>query len=189
MHGSAQATRTAAAVVVLVALAALGWSALSTTSARVSATTENAGNVFRSGTIDVSTSAPQPYLFDATGLYPGEVVQTCVEVAYTGSVGADVRLYGAVTGGSGLERFAILRLELGANSGPDCEGFDADSVLWDGTLAQLVADHPNYPSALVLIPESVSGDTVWLRASATIADDDDAQGRDTEFWLVLEARP
>lgn len=71
---------------------------------------------------------------------PGDSVSGCVNVSYTGTAAATVRLYGT-TGGSGLASYLTLTVTRGTFSGTpaagSCTGFTADAggPLYSGTLS------------------------------------------------------
>jgi hypothetical protein len=182
-------------VAICLAALVLGLAAISTTKGRVAATTENRSSLFATGQIDLDVQAnsggqQQELLFDVDALYPGRLVENCVSIAYTGTIDASVRLHGQASGGSGLDRYVAVTFTLGTGGGDgDCTGFSAERELFAGTLSELWAAHPDFASGVVIADAATSGLAQVLRVTAAVADDDGAQGRSTEFWVVLEARP
>lgn len=125
----------------LVLMAAIGavvgfgtWSAFSST-------TSNTGNTFESGTVVLADnddpdgagplgSTPMLSFSNAT---PGGSDTSCIEVTYTGTLPANVRMYGT-TGGSGLDTYLNLTVTRGSGAAgfDDCSGFTPDATDYDG---------------------------------------------------------
>lgn len=168
----------------------LVWSAISTSSARVTATTTSE-SFFEAG--EVSLTQPGDaveLLFDADGLYPGTTVEGCIEIAYTGNIAASVRLHAESVGGTGLEAFVDLGLEV--TDGQTCEtdgGELTPTVIFDGRLQGLWDRHPNFDAGVVVRDSTRPEDIFTLRATASVTEDNRAQGLTTEFVITIEARP
>lgn len=176
------------AVVVLGSLATFIWNAVETSTARVNATT-SANSVFSAGTVDLA----QPFttvelLFDANNLYPGNVLDGCVEVDYRGSLTADVRLHGRMLGGTGLDEFVDVRVTLPDVETCDEVGDERGRPLFVGTLGDFWRRHDSYGDGVALA-KMATGDRGILHVSATLQDDNAAQGLTTDFALTVEARP
>ena len=181
--------KAAAAVIVVISIAVFVWNAVATSTARVTATTSG-NSFFSAGTIDlVQPDTAVELLFDADGLYPGRTTSGCVEIEYRGSIPASVRLHADRVGGTGLESFIDLRIIDITPAG--CAAADADSgrPVYDGRLDRLWRVHPNYRTALVLREAMQPGDRIALFATASVVDDNAAQGLTTEFTITVEARP
>lgn len=212
------------------------WSAVSTSTAQLTASTSGSGS-FEAGTVDLAQpESTVALLFDADGLYPGLVLPSCVTIAYDGSVPASVRLHASSTGGTGLEDFVELRLRVRrtgscpdeaatdaaadpatgsvANAepaaepgivvepgpapeptpdagGPEALAFADDDppLVFDGLLGDLWRRHPDFADGLELIDRAEAGDRLVLEAEVELRADDDAQGRTSEFAIIIEARP
>ena len=131
-----QQLRWAAVLVGFVASALLVWQA---SYAAFSATTSNAGNTWSSGTVSLADDDSNSAMFAAGGLAPGDTSTRCLQVQYTGSLAATVKLYGAVTPGTpDLGPYLQLKVEQGTGGTfAGCTGFTPDAttpVLFDGTL-------------------------------------------------------
>ncbi len=175
----------AGAAAVLIAAALVVWSAAVTSTARVRASTGTLG-LLTAGDISLTKVRPEARLvLEADGLFPGVTTANCMEVDYGGTLPSSVRLHGAIVGGTGLDGFTELTLAVG----PGCDTGQPAPPLFDGTLADLAATHPDYGRGLVLDPQARPGQRLALWAEATIVDDDRAQGLTTEFQIVMEARP
>lgn len=176
---------------VLAALATFVWNAIETSGARVNATTE-ANSVFAAGTVDLAQpSTVVELLFDATNLYPGSELAGCVVVEYRGSVPADVRLHAQVLGGSGLDEFVDMRATMPAVDSCDDVTIESAALLpalYSGTLSTFWRTHNSY-GAGVDLGEMSAGDLAVLHVTAGLIDDNDAQGRTTNFSFTVEARP
>ncbi len=179
------------------------WSAVSTSTARLSASTSGSGS-FVAGTVDLAQpESAVALLFDADGLYPGLVVPSCVTIAYDGSIPASVRLHASRSGGTGLEDFVEFRLRVSdRDSCPDDDSAaepdpavepesaaDPAPLVFDGLLGDLWRTHPDYDRGLWLLDEAEAGRRLVLEAEIELVADDEAQGRTTEFSLIIEARP
>ncbi len=187
-------------VAVVVSAAVLVGSALSTSSARVSASTETSG-FFASGEISLDRpNSSADLLFDAGQLFPGVIVSGCTVVDYTGSLPADVRLHGELGGGTGLENYVELTLAIDRTGQCPIEGVpmnlaqandsrDTEQVIFDGIMVDLWVRHGAYASGIVIDDDVKSGDRIAIIGTAVLVDDNEAQGRETEFIITIEARP
>ncbi len=183
-----------ASALVLLAAFTLLWSVATTSTAQLSASTSGSG-FFNAGTVELDQpETTVALLFDADGLYPGRTVSSCVNVAYEGSIPADIRLHAARSGGTGLEEHVELRLtrtsrqtcdiDPGANP-PD----DGGAEVFVGLLGDLWRAHPDYGSGLGLVEGAERGDRLVLDAEIEMIGGDEAQGLTTQFAIIIEARP
>lgn len=177
------------ALAVVVAAIVFVASAVSTSSARVAATTSSDGLL---STATIALDQPGEaveFVLDSDGLYPGAVATGCVVVDYTGSIPVDVRLHGAPTT-SGLDRFVDFRLGLLAGTEcPDPIDAAAGSERFAGRLDTFWAQHGSFGRGVLAGQAVTSGTRIVVVASATVVDDNRAQGRSTDFTLTIEARP
>lgn len=181
-----QLVSAAAVLTVLVAAAVVGWSAVSTSSARVAATTSG-DSFFAAGEVALNQpDARVDLLFDDDGLYPGRVVTGCVFVSYDGTLPASIRLHGKRTSGTGLDRYVDLTVWLADSCD---EGATRRETVFDGRLDALWSSHGAYDRGMDMVPSARPGDTIAVWASAQVADDNRAQGLTTVFTLTVEARP
>ncbi len=106
-HAHADTIAVIVAVLVLAAAGIVGFAAFDSASARITGSTDNASNVFEAARIDLQVDAPEGLLFNARRLYPGLVVERCIQVALIGSADdIDIRLMGRREGtAAGLEQF------------------------------------------------------------------------------------
>ena len=181
--------RAALVLVVLASGVVFVWSAVSTSTARVSGTTSG-NSFFAAGTVDLAQPGTAvELLFNADGLFPGLEARGCVEIEYGGSIPSSVRLHAKRLGGDGLEDFIDLHIVM-ATAG-DCESADelAGVAVFDGGLGQMWRQHFSYDSAIVLDREMEASDRLVLQAAAVVLDDNAAQGLTTDFAITVEARP
>lgn len=180
--------------VLLVAVALLVWSSITTASARFAASTTNESSLFEAASIDVVVGGPEggssALRIDGDGLYPGLVIERCLPVGYRGTLdGASVRLIGRDDGGTGLARYVTTEIDRGSGSLSSCEDFTADRTIFRGSLEQLWQDHGRFATGLELMSSAVDGDSVVMRVRLEVVSDNDAQGLTTAFSLVVEGRP
>ncbi|MFI5936494.1 TasA family protein [Actinoplanes sp. NPDC051494] len=179
------------AAVTLSAALVLGLVAGGATFSAFTASTSNAGNSFGAGTVTLSDNSSGSRMFSVPALRPGSPVSRCIEVAYTGTLPAAVKLYGATTGGTGLESYLNLTVTRGTTSTAfgDCSGFTADSsgaTLFTGllsayprTLATAIAD----PNAAWAKDEKHA-----YRFTVDVVDTADAEGRTATQTFTWDAR-
>ncbi len=162
-------------------------SAVRTTSARVSASTDSS-SLLSTGTIALDQDTAVDLLFDEQNLYPGRTVENCIDVTYVGSLDAELRVYGTIDGGTGLDDFVDLRLALltdgCARSATSPLGTQHDH----GSIADFVSAQPSWPESTLRIAPVGTDDVVGLWASVVVRDDNAAQGLTTDFSVIVEAR-
>lgn len=160
--------------------------------------TDNPGNVVTAGTVELTDNDAGSALYELTAAAPGDSETACIEVSYSGSLDADVRLY-TPSAIDALGEHVDLTIQPGAQSSPSfpgCTGFAADgAAVYDGTLADFAAGHGDYATGIADFPGSTSawetGDTVVYQVTATLAADapTEMQGETTgTHTLRWEAR-
>ena len=151
-------------------------------------TTENATNTYRAGDAVLSDDDAGSVLFDIANLAPGDARTRCISVDYTGSLTADVRLYGEV-GGNGLADFLDVDIEAGTGgSATSCLGFVASSPLFSGTLAEFGIAHTRYANGLGGFTGATDPASRTYRISVALRDDNAAQGRSATAGFTWEAQ-
>ncbi len=188
------------AAATLAALGVLGWSALTTASARIAGSTESGGSLLQAASVSLQrdtsgggsgSGLSSELLIDADGLYPGVVVERCLPVRYAGSLDdVPLVLSARISGGTGLERYLNTAVGVGTGADPACGDFAPTpaSTAWTGTLAGLASNHPRYERGLDLAGLS-DGQAVTVRFRLEVTSDDGAQGRSTAVHLRFEVRP
>ncbi len=177
----------AATALLMAALLAIGssWAAFS-------ATTENAANDFAAGTVALTDNDAGVALFDTlTNLKPGDGETDCIEVTYSGTLDSQVRMYGSVTAGTGLEDYLDFTVERGTGT---CAAFTADVMVWDtatdGDLGVYLAGATNYATGVDgwNVTGGAPDDTVPYRITATLQDNNAAQGLASTVTFTWESQ-
>jgi predicted ribosomally synthesized peptide with SipW-like signal peptide len=170
------------------------WSAFSDT-------TENGSNSFQSGSVTIEDDDDGSAMFSLTGMKPGDpAVTRCIDVTYTGSLDASVRMYGT-TGGTGLAQYLNVTVTRGEKDAAfsGCGDFVADStdyigqgagVVYSGTLDGF-AD--SYAAAnadpTTGSPETwTTGEDHAYRFQVSLVDDNNAQAKTASQTFTWEAR-
>jgi 6-phosphogluconolactonase (cycloisomerase 2 family) len=181
-----------AAVLCLLALLLLSASTFSA----FSGATGNPANTLSAGTVSLTDNDAGAAMFALGNLKPGDTDSGCLQVTYTGSLPALVRLYGTTTG-TGLDQYVDLKVTrgtIGSGSFDDCTGFTPDAtnylgqgagVVYNGTLAAFADDW----TAGLADPEAwTAGESHAYKFQATLADTNAAQGRSVTQTFTWEAR-
>ena len=182
----------AGAFLLLGALGVLVHSAVSTSSARVTASTSGEGVLVAGDVVLDKADSTAAVFLDADELYPGLEVSGCAVVEYSGSVPATIRLHGDPGTGTGLDAFIDLRLaRLPGNECPSADAIDrpAGDQVYVGRLDALWTDHASWADGLTVDESMAPGDRLVIEAVAVVVDDDAAQGLTTDFALTVEGRP
>jgi hypothetical protein len=183
-------SRRAMAYRALAMAASLGFvSVLVMTSSRAAFvdTTDNTSNQFSAGTVVLNDDDAGSVLFDVDDLAPTESRQNCINVSYTGSLAADVRLYGAASGS--LAPYLTVRIDVGTGgSHDDCGPFTLGSTLYTGTLADFAAARTNFANGLTGWNGATNPSSRTYRITVTLQDDNAAQGRSATADFTWEAQ-
>jgi hypothetical protein len=167
-------TKTRKVLRTLVALGVVGGIATVGAFSAFSSQTDNPGNTVTAGTVVLADNDAGAALYTMPNAKPGDQVQSCIRVSYTGSLGADVKLYTPSTIGA-LGQYVNLQIEPGTQpspSFPSCTGFVPDSggPLFNNTLntfpttyASGVSDYPGAGTSWV------NGNSVVYRVTATLS--------------------
>src|SRR5438105_12972601 len=118
-------------IVTLLVLGTLGALAGVGAYSAFTATTSNTGNSFATGTVVINQHAGATTHYTGANKKPGDTTVACVEVTYTGSLTAAVKLYSS----AGITNGTVFHLKVERGSGlssPDntmnCTGFSASST-------------------------------------------------------------
>ena len=159
--------------------------------AAFTASTANGVNTFTAGTVTLADDDAGSVMFNLTGMKPGDTATKCVNVTYTGSLAADVKLYGTV-GGTGLADYLDTTVDIGtgaAGGAPlDCTGFVLGSNLSSGTLTAFGAAHTNYGNGLGGFAGATNPTTRSYRVTVTLQDNNLAQGKTASLAFTWEAQ-
>lgn len=182
----------------LFVLAALGSVTGAASFSAFESESDNGGQTFSAGTVFVTDNDANAALFNLTGQRPGTTTERCLRVTYSGSIGAEVRLFSDSTIGA-LGPYLNLKITPGTQSGGgfgDCTGFSPDSggALFDGTLAGFRSSHGGWANGLGdQGPGAAStwtpNDSVVYRFSISVQNNDAARNTSTGgHRFVVEAR-
>lgn len=179
------------AAIVLAALLTVGLVTIEGSRAAFSASTSNGINQLAAGTITVSDDDGGSVLFDLPAMEPDLPEVRCINVVYTGSMTADVRL--VTTASGGFAPFLTTTVEVGSGAtggaGFACTGFVPTSTQFTGTLASLGTGHMTYADGVGGFGGAVAGSTRSYRITTTMVDDNAAQGQSSTATFSWEARP
>ena len=160
-----------------------------------SATTQNAGNEIRTGTVTLGDNDAGQALFDVDDAKPGDSYTRCIKVTYNGSLPAAVRTYLQSTPGA-LTPYLNMTYESGTQGAatfPTCTGFTADQVVYSGPISSAIFG--DWDSGLVVNPPAKTqwdqGDVVAMRITLSLSSamPDSTQARTTgPVTAVWEAR-
>ena len=165
--------------------------AVRATTAAFTSTTANAANSWSAGTVALTDDDSGTAMFTVTGLTPGDTTTRCITVSYSGSVDSAVRLYGSITGGTGLGTYLNLTVERGAGgSFANCTGFVSSETVYTGTLAGFTSAHTGFANGAGSW-SPVGGapvDTMTYRFTTTLQDNNAAQGLSATAAFTWEAQ-
>lgn len=167
--------------------------------AAFTATTQSAGDAISSGSVALSDDDSGQSLMTLTSMAPGDLASGCINVTYSGSLAAGIRLYGTATGS--LASYLTLKITRGSGSGtaPSCVGFTADGTDYIGQGNGVIysGNFSAFPSSWSagLQDPSNSAPATWTTSEAHryklevgIASDPAAQNKTASATLSWEAR-
>jgi hypothetical protein len=111
-------------------VAAVGVFLIQGSEAAFTANTASGSNSVQSGTVALANDGAKTAVFNVGNLNGGQVVTRCVNVTYTGSLTADIRLLGSADGALATGMATTVEVGTGAAGGAkfDCDGFAAGIV-------------------------------------------------------------
>lgn len=149
-----------------------------------SSTTSNSNNQFASGSVIIADNDAGSAMYSVSGKKPGDSVQACITLTYTGTLAADVKVYTTSTIGS-LGQYLDMTIDKGSGSPtfPGCTGFSLQSNIFTGTLQSFASAHNVYSNGVLAYPGSQTqwnqNDTLVYRFTLTLQDNNNAQGLTT----------
>jgi predicted ribosomally synthesized peptide with SipW-like signal peptide len=167
----------------LVVLGVVGAVATAGAFSAFSSQTENPGNQITAGTVEIEDNDSNGALYNIAAAKPNDPKENCIEVKYTGSLPAGVKMYRAPGALGGLATYANIKVEYGTQASPSfpsCTGFNSAGTLYDGDLPGFATDYTNGYSAT----PGVDGDwdlneTLVYRVTVSIDNDQNAEGLST----------
>jgi len=154
----------------LIAACAAGFATYGTFAA-FSASTQNDGNQIAAGTVALGNNNGTSWVYNETDFKPGVTKTKCVQVTYSGSLDADVKLYvPSLPTTRDLEQYVNLKIDVGTptDSSPeaDCSDFDATPTnVFNNTLKNLVDNRTQFSNGLPVTPEGAS---FWTAANGKV---------------------
>ncbi len=149
--------------------------------------TVNPINAWAAGTVSISDDDAGTALFTASGIMPGDYGVKCINVTYTGTVAADVRVYAALTG-TGLGPYVDLTVEQGTGGTfASCGSFAAE-VSTTGTMAAFAAARTDFASGFGTWAPAAGGQTRSYRVAWAMRPDNGGVGKTANLALTWEAR-
>ena len=181
-------TRTVALVA---SLAVVGVLTISASRAAFTATTGNGSNTFAAGTVVLDDDDSNGVMFSLSAMKPGDTATRCINVAYTGSLASDVKLYGTVAG-TGLATYLDTTVDIGTGAAGgatfDCTGFVLGSNLRSGTLAAFGAANTDFGTGLGGWTGATNPSVRTYRITTTLQNDNAAQGLTASASFTWEAQ-
>jgi hypothetical protein len=160
--------------------------------AAFTASTENAANAWRAGSITLADDDSGSALFDASDLQPGSTDEQCITVTAGGSLPATVALHAEDAAATkDLDDHLQLVVESGTGgSAGSCVGFTREAEAFSGTLAGFVALHGDSASGVGSWTTPGGSATKTYRIGYTLAADapDSTQGGTAGVSFVWEAQ-
>jgi hypothetical protein len=174
----------------LTVLTAFGLTASAATFAAFSDTTDNSGNQFVAGSVDIDDNDAAAVLYDnfdgTPNGKPGDTESGCIVVTFNGSLDSTVKLYSASTlNANSLDDQLTLDITSGSGVATpgDCTGFTANGATGDvytGSLANFVSTKNTYTNGVALDENVADANALWSNGNAvtykftiTLADDAD----------------
>ena len=180
-------------IAVVIAAVTVG-SLLITTGSRAafSSTAANGSNSWSAGTVVLTDDDADSVLFTLTNLSPGDGGTECINVTYTGSLTADVKLYGTV-GGTGLATYLDTTIEIGTGAAGgatgDCTGFTPTSTIFPtAALSSFASSHTSFTNGLGGFTGATNPTTRSYRITTAVADNNLAQGLTATATFTWEAQ-
>lgn len=166
--------------------------------AAFTATTTNPGNAWTTGSVVLSdsqggdsTGATGTAMFSVTALKPGVTVTRCIDVTYSGSLAATVRVYASAVTSVGTSVGPYLNFKVEERQGT-CAALGTIDATFDDVLAGAVGSfasaHTSHGDGFgVFAPTGASQARAYV-FTTSVQDDDAAQDKDITVTLAWEAQ-
>ena len=151
LHESIAKAPLARLLAILLSFALMSWIVVSGSAAVFNDTTDNTGNSFTAGDVDLIDNDLGFMMFDVEDMEPGESVSSCILVTYQGTIPdpSRVAIYsGGYTDSGDFADYLNITIEEGTGGTlTDCTLFvSADVIEENGTLAEFDTNHFDYGS-------------------------------------------
>lgn len=143
-------------------------------SAAFSATTTNASNSWATGSIALSDDdGGSSAMFSVTGMMPGDTVQKCIVVTYTGAVDPTaVKLYTTVVDSDLAAHLDVTVKEGTGGSFSDCSTFTpVNTIVNNSTLSAFATSHSDYSNGAGVWNPTTTGDKQTYEFTVTLGTD------------------
>lgn len=151
-----------------------------TSTAAFSDTTDNTGNTFSAGTVQLTDDDSGSALFSLSLMKPGDTSTKCIRVDYDGNIASAIKLYGAIGGGTSLGQYLDVTVNSGTGPAADmsCASFVPGTQIYNGTLAAFATSHSNWSNGLsdANFVADDANDSRTYRIVVTLQDNNAAQG-------------
>ncbi len=120
-----------------------------------SSSTENPGNNFDAGTVFISDNDAGSALYNVVNRKPGDFIEKCIKVTYSGSLASDVKLYLPDAINAQVGDYTNLTITSGTGTAAACTDFAADATnsnVFNGTLEGFSTAHSSYANGLADFP-------------------------------------
>ena len=179
-------------VTALAALLVVGLLTIEGSRAAFSASTDNGSNTFSAGSVTITDDDAGSVMFNISNMVPGATATKCINVTYTGSAPANVRMYGTV-GGTGLAPYLDTVIDVGTGatggSGFSCANFTGGANAFNNTLANFGTSHSNYGNGNgTNFSGATNPTTRSYRVQVTLQDNGLAQGKNASATLTWAAQ-
>ncbi len=184
-------TRATHVIAALLSLLLISFMVLRVSSAAFTATTDNTGNAWSSGSVILEDDDSGTAMFNVTNMKPGQTETRCIKVTYKGSLDASVKLYGAITGGTGLGTYLNVTIDRGTGgSFGNCSGYAQVEALYTGTLAGFPTAHSSFGTGAGTWAPVGGGpdDDMTYRVQVTLQDNNAAQAKTATASFTWEAQ-
>ena len=182
-------------LVSLLVVGAVGLVAGAGTFAAFTSTTGNTGNAFAAGTVVLADNDAGSAMWNVANRVPTDSVTTCIRLSYTGTLGADVKVY-STSGVNTVDQYLNLAVDKGTMPGatafPSCTGFSAESTIYSGTMQGFTTSNSTYASGVSANPGLQTrwnqNDTLVYRFTVSLQNATGAQGLTSTTSFTWEAR-
>ncbi len=154
--------------------------------AAFSSTTSNPNNSFTAGTVTIGDNDADTALYSVSARKPGDFVERCIRVSFSGSLPSTVRLYrSAFTGSTGLASYLDVAITKGTGTQADCGDFSAGANPAGGVYAGTLNAMATTYAAGIALTNAAGGatwsqnDGVTYRIRVTVQDNNAGQGLTT----------
>jgi predicted ribosomally synthesized peptide with SipW-like signal peptide len=185
-------------VVLLASALIIGLVAGGATWSAFNATTTTSGNTYSTGTVSITDNDAGVAMFNVASMRPGVPVSACIKVTYTGSLTAGVKLYGATTGGTGLQAYlqmVVTRGTMSSGAFPNCTSFTPDPTDYTGLGAGIISSgllsvFPATQATGVTDPNATwaTNESHWYMITVDVQDAAAAEGKSATETFTWDAR-